>query len=90
MTSKTTTTRSSGGDACYYANEACEGDTWQCETCGEHYCQAHSHVTDRGHNKECVACERERKDAKLLDEGDAVERAVQRTDVTDKLDIRDK
>lgn len=86
----TSPTRSSDGDACYYANELCEGDTWECETCNETYCAFHSHVTEKGHNKECVACERERKDAKLLDAEDNVERSVVKTDVLDKLDIQDK
>jgi hypothetical protein len=90
MTTRRTTTRTSGGDACYYSNETCEGETWECGTCGEHYCQAHSHVTSKGHNRECVACERERKDAELLDADDGVERAVVKTDVLDKLDIPDK
>ena len=45
---------------CYYDNELCEGELWQCQTCEEHYCQTHFHQTDKGENVECVACERER------------------------------
>ncbi len=47
---------------CYYDNELCEGDSWKCETCCEHFCQTHWHETDKGHCVECVSCERERKD----------------------------
>lgn len=94
MTTSTTTrrtpTRSNGDESCYYANDTCEGDTWQCQTCKEHYCQTHSHVSSKGHNTECVACERERKDAELLAEDERVERAVAKADVIDKLDIPDK
>lgn len=86
----TRTTRSSGGDACYYDNEKCEGETWECGTCGETFCTTHSHATEKGHNVECVACERERLDAKLLAEPDGVEHAVRQTDVLKKLDIADK
>lgn len=89
MTTASSTTRSSGGDACYYANAVCEGETWECGSCHELYCQAHSHVTEKGHNKECVACERERKDAEQLEAGDRVERAVAKTDVLDRLDNLD-
>jgi hypothetical protein len=89
-TRKRTTTRSKGDESCYYANDTCEGETWQCLGCQEHYCQAHSHVSAKGHNKECVACERERKDAELLAEEERVERSVAKTDVLDKLDIADK
>lgn len=47
-------------DRCYYDNELCEGELWECESCNEEYCQTHFHVTDKGYNVECVACERER------------------------------
>jgi hypothetical protein len=47
-------------DECYYSNTACTGYLWECETCGESYCEEHSHETDKGANVECVACERER------------------------------
>lgn len=90
MKTRRTTTRSKGDESCYYANDVCEGDTWQCVSCNEHYCQAHSHTSSKGHNKECVACERERKDAELLAEEERIERAVAKTDVIDKLDIPDK
>jgi hypothetical protein len=47
--------------SCYYANPVCEGELWVCQTCGQHYCQAHSHSNeDMGRNVECVACERAR------------------------------
>ena len=46
---------------CYYDDpKTCEGELWQCQTCKEHYCQAHFHQTSLGENVECVACERER------------------------------
>ena len=46
---------------CYYGDPVvCEGDTWACLTCGESFCEAHGHTTDKGVNVECVACERER------------------------------
>ena len=45
---------------CYYDNELCEGELWECLTCSESYCQTHWHDTDKGHNVECVACERQR------------------------------
>lgn len=54
---------------CYYDNSQCAGHLWQCQTCREWFCQTHSHVTDKGNNVECVACERERneKDDKSTD-----------------------
>lgn len=48
---------------CYYDNQLCEGELWECQTCEQHYCQAHFHQTDKGENVECVACERERLEA---------------------------
>lgn len=44
---------------CYFNDGAlgCQGDLWQCKTCGEWFCQTHFHVTDKGRNVECVACE---------------------------------
>ena len=47
---------------CYYDNEQCEGQLWQCQTCGGWYCQWHGHVTGKGTNVECVACEYSRKE----------------------------
>ena len=55
------------GTRCYYDNEKCEGELWQCQTCHEHFCEAHGHHTDKGTNVECVACERTR----LEEEADA-------------------
>ena len=50
-------------DECYYHDpKVCRGEIWICKTCGETYCSAHNHVTDKGTNVECVACERTRKD----------------------------
>ena len=45
---------------CYYGEPICEGETWECETCGSEYCQIHYHQTELGDGVECVACERER------------------------------
>ena len=50
---------------CYYDNDVCEGELWECETCHESYCAFHSHQTDKGFNVECVACERARIDRDL-------------------------
>jgi hypothetical protein len=47
-------------------------------------------VSEKGRNEECAVCERERKDAELLEEEERIERAVSKTDVLDKLDIPDK
>lgn len=45
---------------CYYRSSVCQGPLWQCETCGEHFCETHWHQTDKGVNVECVGCERNR------------------------------
>lgn len=45
---------------CYYDTPECEGELWQCKTCGNWYCQTHWHETEKGRNIECVACEGER------------------------------
>lgn len=80
----TTATKSS---ECYYANRHCRGETWQCRTCGESYCsEGHSHNTELGQNVECVACERSRKDAKLLAGPDQIEKKLARADVGGRLD----
>lgn len=56
-------------EECYYHDaKLCRGETWECETCGETFCDFHFHDTDKGHNVECVACERSRKDAEREDE----------------------
>lgn len=47
---------------CYFDTEHCEGDLWECKTCGEKFCQYHSHVTEKGKNVECCACEYNRED----------------------------
>lgn len=48
---------------CYYADEkVCDGEVWECETCGQRYCLMHNHDTELGCNVECVACERQRKE----------------------------
>jgi hypothetical protein len=55
-------------DSCYFADQqVCTGELWECLTCREHYCQKHWHRTSKGENVECVACERARTDAELLD-----------------------
>lgn len=70
-------------DTCYYSaqpgsahldavEEICEGELWECQTCGEQYCQTHWHETELGRNVECVACERARKDAAKQDEAQLV------------------
>lgn len=46
---------------CYYGDvDYCSNETWECESCNTIYCTEHNHATDRGHNVECAACERER------------------------------
>lgn len=47
-------------DKCYYDNDLCESDLWECLTCGEYYCQTHFHETSKGRNVECVVCEYQR------------------------------
>jgi hypothetical protein len=50
-------------EECYYNDvTVCGGGLWMCETCHQDYCTEHWHDTDKGHNVECVACERERKE----------------------------
>jgi len=53
---------------CYYDNEICAGELWQCKTCGQWFCENHWHETDLGRNVECVACERWRKSLIQIDE----------------------
>lgn len=51
-------------EGCYYGDaNVCNGELWECGTCGEQFCDQHWHETDKGKNAECVGCERERKDA---------------------------
>ena len=38
-------------------DNTCSGELWQCQTCDEWYCQYHFHVTAKGKNVECAACE---------------------------------
>lgn len=45
---------------CYFDNELCDGELWECETCQEKFCQFHSHQGDKGVNVECADCERVR------------------------------
>ena len=52
---------------CYYADNICEGELWQCETCEEWYCEIHWHETIKGHCVECCACEIARKEGYLTD-----------------------
>jgi len=47
-------------DVCYYNNELCRGELWKCRSCGEMFCQTHWHITSKGRNVECVACEGKR------------------------------
>ncbi len=82
-----TRTRNNG---CYYGEASCHGDLWQCLTCKAMYCENHNHVTRKGSNVECVACERERLDAELLQNEDNIEQRIPRADLLDRLDIPDK
>lgn len=50
----------SANPVCYYNDAVCTEEVWQCQSCREHYCTYHGHVTSLGPNVECVACERER------------------------------
>lgn len=54
---------------CYYDNDLCEGELWECETCKELYCETHFHETDLGCCVECVACEYQRKQAAEAERG---------------------
>lgn len=47
-------------ETCYYRTEECTDDLWSCQTCGETFCSHHFHVTSKGTNVECVACEQAR------------------------------
>lgn len=48
---------------CYYDDPSyCSNKLWQCQYCGEWYCTNHGHVTEKGTNVECAACEYERKE----------------------------
>jgi len=56
-------------DQCYYDDpNTCEGELWECLTCGVSFCQAHFHTTSKGENVECVGCERERLEAERIRE----------------------
>lgn len=58
-------------DGCYYADpDVCEGELWTCQTCGQSFCEVHWHETDKGHNVECVGCERVRETLDELEETD--------------------
>lgn len=50
-----------GSARCYHDTPECKGELWQCQTCGELFCQTHWHETSKGRNVECVACERQRR-----------------------------
>lgn len=77
-------------DTCYHDGDECAGAVWACSTCNQKFCLFHSHVTELGNNVECPACERDRRDTKLLTARSPVARLLPRTDVTDRLDVRDK
>lgn len=49
-------------ERCYYGEEFCTQELWECETCHELYCDQHGHQTSKGTNVECVACENNRKE----------------------------
>ena len=83
---KTTKTSTTTKTSCVYAGVTCTGETWECLGCGKPYCQKHSHVSSKGHNKECAACERNRKDAELLNAPSPLRGIGQKVDVSDKLD----
>jgi len=75
---------------CYYGEVSCGGKLWQCLTCKSQYCENHNHVTRKGSNVECVACERERQDAELLAATDTADKLGVQDTVLNKLDIPDK
>jgi len=80
-------------DTCYYHDpQHCAGELWECQTCHESYCQAHSHVTDNGENVECVACERDRKEREVPDVTKHPHYARLSTldQAVDRLDIKEK
>ena len=53
---------SDASSECYYSDPGnCRGATWVClGGCGQTFCEFHFHDSDKGHNVECVVCERER------------------------------
>lgn len=89
-TKKTRTKKTTTKSKCVYDGVACTGETWACLACGNTYCQKHSHVSSKGHNKECVACERNRKDAELLNAPDLLRGIGKKVDVDSKLDADHK
>lgn len=42
---------------CYFGEDDCQGQLWTCQTCGDRFCETHFHVTAKGRNVECCACE---------------------------------
>lgn len=90
MTTRKKTKTTAPEPTCQLAGDECAGKLWRCEFCDEWFCMGHSHVTELGNNRECVACERDRRDAKLLDEVDPVDRLSAKADPGDRLDIGDK
>lgn len=60
MISPVTTSRYDMEDKCYYDSPGCCEQLWECQTCNESFCDKHYHVTSKGKNVECVACEHRR------------------------------
>ncbi len=89
---KTTKTRmkTSTTSKCVHDGVLCTDETWECQACGNTYCQKHSHVSSKGRNKECAACERDRKDAELLNAPDPLRGIGQKVDVSHRLDVDHK
>ena len=44
-------------DRCYYQGPECYGKLWECQACGDMFCEYHWHNTDLGFCVECAACE---------------------------------
>lgn len=71
---------------CYYSSVGCNGPLWTCGTCKECFCKTHSHVTDKGRNIECAACEFARQnEAKLASTDARIERQAKLADPGNKL-----
>jgi len=50
-------------EVCYFDTPECGGELWECQTCGEWFCQTHWHQTSKGYNVECAGCEYGREQA---------------------------
>ncbi len=86
----TTTSDPPATATCCLSNEKCVGGLFQCTTCKKWFCTYHTYSQLAGVTMECVACDRDRTDAKLLNAESAIDRLAAKVDPGNKLDIADK